>query len=66
MLNEASAYPHGSLQSQSVDEGSVVLMDCGCTVQGYQSDISRTWVFGEPSTRQRLADRKNRHCGGRY
>jgi Xaa-Pro dipeptidase len=53
LLNEASAYPHGSAQPQSIREGSVILMDCGCTVQGYQSDISRTWVFGEPSARQR-------------
>ena len=53
LLNEASAYPHGSLQMQSVRDGSVVLMDCGCTVHGYQSDISRTWVVGEPSVRQR-------------
>jgi Xaa-Pro dipeptidase len=28
-------------------------MDCGCTVYGYQSDISRTWVYGEPSAKQR-------------
>src|SRR5258707_14328920 len=53
LLNEASAYPHGSLQVQEVREGSTVLMDCGCTVQGYQSDISRTWVFGEATARQR-------------
>jgi len=53
LLNEASAYPHGSLKAQTVREGSIVLMDCGCTVQGYQSDISRTWVVGAPSARQR-------------
>ena len=53
LLNEASAYPHGSHQPQSVAEGSVILMDCGCTVHGYQSDISRTWVFGEANARQR-------------
>ncbi len=53
LLNEASAYPHGSLKPQTVAEGSIILMDCGCTVQGYQSDISRTWVFGEASARQR-------------
>jgi Xaa-Pro dipeptidase len=53
LLNEASAYPHGSLQAQTVREGSIVLMDCGCTVHGYQSDISRTWVFGAASARQR-------------
>jgi Xaa-Pro dipeptidase len=53
LLNEASAYPHGSLQPQTVRDGSVILMDCGCSVQGYQSDISRTWVYGEPSPRER-------------
>ncbi len=53
LLNEASAYPHGSLKTQTVREGSTLLMDCGCTVHGYQSDISRTWVFGQASTRQR-------------
>lgn len=53
LLNEASAFPHGSIKRQIVREGSTVLMDCGCTVHGYQSDISRTWVFGEPSARQR-------------
>lgn len=53
LLNEASAYPHGSIQPQTVREDSTILMDCGCTVHGYQSDISRTWVFGAPSARQR-------------
>jgi Xaa-Pro dipeptidase len=53
LLNEASAYPHGSVKPQKVREGSVILMDCGCAVHGYQSDISRTWVFGQPSARQR-------------
>jgi Xaa-Pro dipeptidase len=53
LLNEASAYPHGSLQVQTVREGSTILMDCGCSVHGYQSDISRTWVFGPASARQR-------------
>lgn len=53
LLNEASAYPHGSKTPQMVREGSVVLMDCGCVVEDYQSDISRTFVFGEPSARQR-------------
>ena len=51
LLNEASAFPHGSKVVQTVHEGSVILIDCGCTVHGYQSDISRTWVFGEPTAR---------------
>jgi Xaa-Pro dipeptidase len=53
LLNEASAFPHGSSKPQAVRAGSIILMDCGCTVHGYQSDISRTWVFGEPTARQR-------------
>jgi Xaa-Pro dipeptidase len=53
LLNEASAYPHGSVKPQAVHEGSVILMDCGCSVYGYQSDISRTWVYGEPTAKQR-------------
>jgi Xaa-Pro dipeptidase len=53
LLGEASAYPHGTGKPQQVREGEVVLMDCGCTVEGYQSDISRTFVFGEPTKRQR-------------
>ncbi|MBL4870412.1 MAG: aminopeptidase P family protein [Robiginitomaculum sp.] len=52
LLNEASAYPHGSKISQTVKDGGVVLMDCGASVNGYQSDISRTIVIGEPSKRQ--------------
>jgi len=53
LLGVASAYPHGSHQPQVVREGTVILMDCGAAVHGYQSDISRTWVYGEPSARQR-------------
>ncbi len=47
---EASAFPHGSTQPQVLKEGDVVLVDCGCAVEGYQSDISRTIVFGAPPT----------------
>lgn len=53
LLNAASAYPHGSHQKEVAREGSVILMDCGCTVHGYQSDISRSWVFGEANAKQR-------------
>ena len=53
LLGEASAYPHGTGKPQAVKEGEVVLMDCGCNVHGYQSDISRTFVFGEATKRQR-------------
>ncbi|QNO26268.1 aminopeptidase P family protein [Sphingopyxis sp. OPL5] len=53
LLGEASAYPHGSGKPQAVKDGEVVLMDCGATVHGYQSDISRTFVHGKASPRQR-------------
>lgn len=53
LLGEASAYPHGSGKPQAVREGEVVLMDCGATVHGYQSDISRTFVHGKATARQR-------------
>ena len=53
LLGEASAYPHGSGKPQQVRSGEVVLMDCGCSVEGYQSDISRTFVFGEANSEQR-------------
>jgi Xaa-Pro dipeptidase len=54
LLNEASAYPHGSHQPQVVKRGGVVLLDCGCNVHGYQSDISRSFIFGaDPTAEQR-------------
>jgi Xaa-Pro dipeptidase len=53
-FGEASAYPHGSILPQHLKKGDVVIMDGGCKVEGYQSDISRTVVFGaEPTKRQR-------------
>lgn len=52
-LNEGSALPHGSKERQVVREGSVILMDCGCTVDGYHADISRTFVHGSPTAEQR-------------
>jgi len=49
---EASAFPHGSRQPQQLKKGDVILIDGGCSVEDYHSDISRTWVFGKPSQRQ--------------
>jgi Xaa-Pro aminopeptidase len=48
-----TAFPHGSSTPQRLKEGDVVLMDGGCSVDGYQSDITRTFVFGKPTSRQR-------------
>ena len=48
-VGEYSALPHGSLQPQIIREGEIILIDDGCTVEGYQSDISRTFVLGDPT-----------------
>ena len=54
LIGEASAYPHGSKQPHVVRKGEIVLMDCTCSVHGYQADITRTFVFGaDPTAEQR-------------
>jgi Xaa-Pro dipeptidase len=47
-----TAFPHGSITPQKLREGDVVQIDDGCNVEGYQSDITRTTVFGKPTQRQ--------------
>ena len=46
-FGEYSALPHGSTTVQVIREGSIVMLDDGCTVEGYQSDITRTFVVGK-------------------
>ena len=54
LFGSASALPHGTGKPQKLGRGDVVLLDCGCDVHGYQSDISRTFVFGaDPTAEQR-------------
>ncbi len=48
-FGEATQYPHGLPGEQALREGDLVLIDTGCQVQGYNSDITRTYVFGDPS-----------------
>jgi Xaa-Pro dipeptidase len=50
LVGEGTAYPHGTKMPQKVERGTLVLFDCGCSVHGYQSDISRTFVFGAAPT----------------
>jgi Xaa-Pro dipeptidase len=52
-FGELTASPHGSVKPRTLRAGDVVLMDGGCGVEGYRSDISRTIVFGTPTPRQR-------------
>jgi Xaa-Pro dipeptidase len=51
-FGEYSAFPHGSVQPQRLERGDIVLLDSGCAVEGYQSDMTRTIVFGKPTRRQ--------------
>jgi Xaa-Pro dipeptidase len=44
-----SALPHGSIAPQTIREGAMVIIDDGCSVDGYQSDITRSFVYGKPS-----------------
>jgi Xaa-Pro dipeptidase len=52
-VGEYAALPHGSRQPQIIREGSLVLIDDGCTVEGYQSDISRTFVMGKAADKMK-------------
>lgn len=54
LTGEATAYPHGTRKPQRVEKGINMLFDCGCSVHGYQSDISRSYVWNaDPSAEQR-------------
>ena len=51
-FGQYTAFPHGSITPQKLKEGDVVQIDDGCSVDGYQSDITRTVVYGKPTRRQ--------------
>jgi Xaa-Pro dipeptidase len=51
-FGEYTAFPHGSIEPQRLKEGDVVQIDDGVSWNGYQSDITRTTVFGKPTARQ--------------
>jgi Xaa-Pro dipeptidase len=54
LFGPASALPHGTGKPQQLQRGDVVLLDCGCSVHGYQADISRSFVFdARPTPQQR-------------
>jgi Xaa-Pro dipeptidase len=52
-FGQYTAFPHGSIEPQKLREGDFVLIDDGCRVEGYQSDITRTVIFGKSTDRQR-------------
>ncbi|HYA26281.1 MAG TPA: Xaa-Pro peptidase family protein [Terriglobales bacterium] len=48
-IDQNTANPHGSATSQVIREGSIIMVDDGCTVEGYTSDITRTFTVGKPT-----------------
>ncbi len=53
LFGPATAFPHGVKDPQTLKQNDVVLIDTGCKVHDYLSDITRTYVFGDPDERQR-------------
>jgi Xaa-Pro dipeptidase len=53
MVGEYTAMPHGSRTPQVIREGSIIMIDDGCTVEGYQSDITRTFVLGKATDKMK-------------
>jgi Xaa-Pro dipeptidase len=49
LLGESAALPHGTIKPRNLKEGDAVLIDGGCTVEGYESDVTRTSVLGKPT-----------------
>ncbi|PYX71628.1 MAG: aminopeptidase P family protein, partial [Acidobacteria bacterium] len=54
-VGEFSAFPHGSVTPQVIREGTIILVDGGCKVEGYSSDITRTFVLGKPTDKMKKA-----------
>ena len=52
-VGQYSALPHGSIQPQTIHQGEIVMIDDGCVVEGYVSDITRTFVLGKPTDKMR-------------
>jgi Xaa-Pro dipeptidase len=52
-IDEFTALPHGSRQPQTLREGSILMLDDGCLVEGYGSDITRTFVLGKPTDKMK-------------
>jgi len=54
LFGEASAYPHGLVKEVKLKENDIVLIDGGCSVEGYESDITRTVIFGKASDKMQI------------
>ncbi|WP_203293777.1 M24 family metallopeptidase [Maricaulis parjimensis] len=57
-----TAFPHGVAHPKTLEEGDMVLIDTGCSNHGYQSDITRSYVFGTPTAEQRRVWEAEKAC----
>jgi Xaa-Pro dipeptidase len=53
LVGKYSALPHGTINPQRIEEGKIILIDGGCRVEGYCSDISRTFILGKPTDKMK-------------
>jgi Xaa-Pro dipeptidase len=53
LFGKHTASPHGTVEPQKLHRGDLVLVDAGCTLEGYEADVTRTFPFGKPSDKQR-------------
>ncbi|MGZ4034187.1 MAG: M24 family metallopeptidase [Bacteroidia bacterium] len=54
LFGASSAYPHGLVKETKLKQGDIVLIDGGCSVEGYESDVTRTTVFGKPTDKMNI------------
>jgi len=64
-IDEFTASPHGSRQVQTLREGSILMLDDGCLVEGYTSDITRTFVLGQGDGQDEAGLRPGAHRADR-
>jgi Xaa-Pro aminopeptidase len=52
-FGENAARPHAKVRDVAIPEGTLVIVDAGCSMEGYASDCTRTFFTGEPEGRLR-------------
>jgi Xaa-Pro dipeptidase len=52
-IGKYTASPHGSRTPQTIREGTILMLDDGCRVEGYTSDITRTFVLGRAAEKMK-------------
>lgn len=53
LFGPSSAFPHGTMTQRALQSGDIILVDGGCSIEGFRSDVTRTVVFGKPTDKQK-------------